>query len=246
MLFIILEKFAAKFTDLIILLTNLEKKDFLDLDIIPEEKIRVVRSGIEFNDLPAKDEGTKNALRNELNLAGDETLIGMVSRLEAVKGVQYFVDAAITVAWAFPKAKFLIAGDGSLKKELEAKVKLANLGNRILFLGWREDNLRVISCLDILVQPSLNEAVGRVILEAQALGACVVASRVGGIPEIVTDQKTGILVEPQNAEKLAQAVMTLIKDAKLQKTIRENAEKWVRENFSAENMVAKINEIYRS
>ena len=109
--------------------------------------------------------------------------------------------------------------------------------NKLIFTGWREDIPEILSVLDIVVVPSLNEAVGRILIEAGACGKPVVATRVGGIPEVVQDNQTGILVPPKDAYELARAVISLLEDKNKRQKMGETAKNWVDDKFSASRMV---------
>jgi len=245
--FIFLEKLAGFFTDKIIALTNLEKNDFLSLKIVPEEKIAVVPSGIEIKEILEVKNKSSPALKEKLGFRLEDKLVGMTSRLEPVKGGIYFIEAIPLVLKRFADVKFLIVGEGSQKKFLMRRARELDIEeDRVLFLGWRKDVLEIISILDILVQPSLNEAVGRSLLEAQLMGVPIVATSVGGIPEVVQNKRTGLLVKPKDSQALARAIIELLEDDEKRKSYFQAGQNWVKENFSSQKMVEKIDRIYKS
>ncbi|RKY43025.1 MAG: hypothetical protein DRP80_06055 [Candidatus Omnitrophota bacterium] len=245
--FIFLEKLAGFFTDEIIALTNLEKNDFLSLKIMPEEKIAVVPSGIEIKEILEVKNKSSPALKEKLGFRLEDKLVGMTSRLEPVKGGIYFIEAIPLVLKRFADVKFLIVGEGSQKKFLMRRARELDIEeDRVLFLGWRKDVLEIISILDILVQPSLNEAVGRSLLEAQLMGVPIVATSVGGIPEVVQNKRTGLLVKPKDSQALARAIIELLEDDEKRKSYFQAGQNWVKENFSSQKMVEKIDRIYKS
>lgn len=242
---LVLERFAAGFCDKIIVLTKLEKNDFVLRRIKQEKDIEEVCSGLEIDILDKVGPGVRDRLRDSWGIGSSGRVVGMVSRLEAVKGPVYFVKAAALIVKDFPEARFIVAGEGSLKNYLEKLSRDLGLKEKIIFLGWRDDPLEIISSLDILAQPSLNEAVGRVLLEAQALGVAVVASKTGGIPEIVKDKITGLLVDPADERDLAEGLTVLLKNDTLRKAMALSGKDWARDNFNSKKMVEKINDIYR-
>ena len=239
-----LERFLARFTDGFVALSDLEKEDLLKFGIAEDKRIRVVPSGM---NLQFKGIDRVEALRKkeELGFRLDERIVGMVSRLEEVKGPEYFIEAAEMVARRTEGVRFLVAGEGSLRRKLENRVKELGLGDTVIFTGWRDDALEIISFLDILVQPSLNEAVGRVLLEAQGLGIPVVATKVGGIAEVVKEDVTGILVPSRDTEELADAICGLLEDEGKMSSMSKSARKWVDEKFSVEMMLKEINSVYK-
>lgn len=241
---IMLEKFFASFTDELIALTELEKKDLIRFKVASPEKIRLIYQGLELEDY-AKINIDRNKFRQSFNISLGQSVVGMIGRLEPVKGPQYFVQAVKFYAGQLNNAKFIIAGEGSLRKRLEKQVKNAGLEDRFIFIGWREDIREIISILDILVLPSLNEAVGMVLLEAASLGIPVIATNVGGIPEIVKDKQTGILVEPANYRALALAINYLLSNKQKSLEMSQAAKSWVRGRFKTQDMVNEISKLYQ-
>jgi glycosyltransferase involved in cell wall biosynthesis len=242
---VLIERFAGLFCDKLIVLTELAKRDFVKYNIKREGEIKVVRSGLEIEELERVEKQDKPEIKEKLGFPRKKQLIGMVSRLERVKGCEYFIEAISLIAKKLPEAHFIIAGDGSLVGKLIERISVLKLDEIVSFTGWREDSLEIISVLDVLVQPSLNEAVGRVLLEAQALGVPVVGTKAGGIPEVIKDGHTGLLVEPENAEAIARAVCEILDFGRFSQ-VKDNAKDWVRNNYTAEKMVNSIYEIYEN
>lgn len=240
---VIIEKFLSLFTDKIIVLTELEKNDLIKFKIIPSEKIVVINTGLEL-DLYRHLKVDVMRKKEELGIKEDVNLVGMIGRLEAVKGPQYFIQAAKIVADKIPKVKFLIVGDGALKNKIENEGKKLNIFNKCIFTGWREDIPEILSILDILVLPSLNEAVGRILIEAAACATSVVATKVGGVPEIVKDKETGILVPPQNASSLAKAIISLLEDKEKRLKMGLAAKEGIGDKFNASKMAENISGLY--
>jgi len=243
-LVIMLERLAAKFCDRIIVFTNIEKSDMLKYNICRASKIEVIHSGLDFSKFESLniDMAKKRA---ELHLRPEDLVVGMVGRLEGIKGFEYFIDSAAIISREIPQARFLVVGEGSLHGELASRARKLNIGDKVFFAGWREDIPEILSILDILVLASLNEAVGRVILEAGAVGKPAVATEVGGIPEILKDNETGILVPPKDSSRIAQAVTGLLKDKARREAMGRSAKEWVRNNFNDRNMVEKLDGIYK-
>jgi glycosyltransferase involved in cell wall biosynthesis len=240
---IMAESYLSTFTDKIIALTELEKDDYLKSKIALEDKIAVIYQGLEL-DKYICDWKDKVALKRSFNIAAGEDVVGMVGRLEAVKGPDYFIEMAAKVISKFPDIKFIIAGEGSLRAALEEKTGALGIRGNVIFAGWRDDIPEILSILDILVMPSLNEAVGISAIEAQAEGVSVVASRVGGIPEIVKDRVTGLLVNPADPAALAGAVIELISDKDRRVQMGRSGKLWVRGKFAAGEMIDKVSSLY--
>ncbi len=240
---VVLEKLAAPLTGRLLTFTRQEAESFTIPGIMPDAKVIVVRPGLEPDAFIVPDEATRTQMRNTLGLS-QNLVVGMVSRLEPVKGSGDFIDAAIRICRQRDRIQFLLAGSGSLSETLKKRVRETHLEERIRFLGWRDDIRDVMTVMDILVQPSLNEAVGTVLLEAHALGVATIATRVGGLPEIIRDKETGILVEPQQSEALAQAILALADDPEKRAQLAKNALCRLKEQFTLEQLVENLEKIY--
>jgi len=243
-LIVYIERFLSLLTDKVMALTELEKKDFVALKVCPLAKARVINSGVELEKFRQVDIDPARK-RAEFSVAADDILVGMVGRLEPVKGPQYLIEAAKPVLDAVPRVKFMIVGDGSLRSNLETRCNQLGISHRVVFANWREDVPQILAILDMLVLPSLNEAVGRILLEAGAVGVPAVATYVGGVPEIVHDHETGLLVPPRSPEELAKAIVTLSRDEEKRKAMGRAAARWVDDRFSAQRMVQRITELYQ-
>jgi glycosyltransferase involved in cell wall biosynthesis len=241
-LVILIEKFLAIFTDRIITLTELEKADYLKFKVADGKKAILIYMGLELDGfLP----GDPVKIKERLKINDQDKVVGYVGRLEPIKGPQFFVEAARICLENNSVARFILVGEGSLRQELEEKVASWGLKAKIIFLGWRYDIADIMSILEILVLPSLNEAVGIVLLEAQSLGIPVVASEVGGVPEMIQDKQTGILVRPGSAAALALAVNNLLSDPERLRSMSALGKNWVKDRFKAEDMVSKISCLYQ-
>lgn len=241
---ILIEKFAALFTDKFIALTELEKKDMARFGVAKEDKVDVIYQGLELLDYerPVRD---AEEIRRQFSIEAGQPVVGMVGRLEPVKGPYYFVEAAHEVAKVFPHAKFLVVGEGSLRRSIEIGVDELGLRGNFVFTGWRDDVPQIMRIFDIEVLPSLNEAVGIVLIEAQASGIPVVATKVGGIPEIVKDRETGILVPPADSRALSGAIIALLSDKDSRAMMAERGKAWVSGRFSADIMVSATSGLYQ-
>jgi glycosyltransferase involved in cell wall biosynthesis len=240
-LFIALERFAARRTDCIIELTKGGIEEHLAVGIGRRAQYDVIFSGIDLSPYEAAIT-TRDSTRAALGIPPGGLLVGGVGRLEPVKGFTYFVEAAARIAETVPEAHFVIAGSGALENALRAQA--APLGDRMHFLGLRHDVPALMAAFDVLVVPSRNEGMGRVILEAGAAGVPVVAARVGGIPDLVDEGMTGRLVPKEDPEALAGAVIALLRNAEERRAMGANARAKVVPAYSLENMVAAIEQRY--
>ena len=184
-------------------------------------------------------------VRQELGISPGVPVIGTVGRLSPVKGHIHFLRAARLVLEREPAARFVVVGDGPLRGQLVAEAERLRIERACVFTGSRTDVQDLLGALDIFVLPSLDEGIPMALLEAMALGKPAVASAVGGVPEILTDRATGLLVAPGNEGVLAEACLVLLRDAALAHTVRTRAMSLVEQRFSHERNGRAIAGVYR-
>jgi len=187
-------------------------------------------------------------LLSEYQIPAGAPIVGVIARLEAEKGHPTLLEAWPAVLGAAPDAHLLVVGEGSQRELLEAQASSLGLLNgkssSITFTGRRDDVPAVTAALDVAVLPSYREAQGLSILEAMALSRPVVASAVGGIPEMIDDGRTGLLVPPRDAGALAAAIVRLLQDAEFAERIGRAGHDLVHERFCVEQMVRAVETIY--
>ena len=245
-IFLQMEKLLGRITHHQIALTPEEYNDYLSLRVSKLSNTTVIHSGVDLHRFSnGAQQRTKK--RKELRIPADSLVIGYVGWLIPIKGVTYLVSAVAKVTEKYPKSLLVLVGKGDDKGEEEVKLKeqVKNLGlaDKVRFLGWRPDVDEIMGCFDIFVLPSLNEGMGRVLVEAMAAGLPIVASRVGGIPDLVKDGKNGLLVPPEDASALETAISDLLADKMKRKRMAEAGKKMCRQ-YSAEAMVEQIDNLY--
>lgn len=240
---IAVERLMSRLTAKITVFTELEKRDIVRLRVAGPEKVALIQQGLELDPL-IELQPDKPKIKKMLGIDPDERVIGMVGRLEPIKGPEYFIRAAAKVCADFKKVRFIAVGEGSLRSKLERLAKSLGVRERCIFTGWRDDVLEIMSILDILVLPSLNEAVGMVLIEAQSQGIPVIASSVGGVPEAVKDNYSGILVAPGNTDGFAQVMKKLLRDEEARRKMGLNGRDWVKGKFGVEEMITAVSGLY--
>ncbi len=216
-------------------------KQVLMTDGLPKERIDVVYSGVDiqkFQNIEA------NYLISELALNRNKLIIGNIAAFAWHKDHKTLLEAAKIVVDEFPEIIFLIAGEGPLRREIEILIRKFNLEERVKLLGFRQDIPEILSILHLFVLSSSWEGLGTSLLDAFASRVPVVATNVGGIPEIVRDGVNGILVPPGNPEALSSAIISLLKNRDLAGQMAEEGFKTVKEKFSIERMVEETRKIY--
>jgi glycosyltransferase involved in cell wall biosynthesis len=234
----------ARFTDLSLAVSQ-GVKDYLVKEIgLDPDKVRVVSNGV---NIAAIDTARPSPeVRRELGLSEGAQVIGLVGRLDHWgKGHNELFTAMASLKDRYP-VHALIVGGG--RREAEVKQMVAGLGlaGQVHFLGSRRDVPDLLQAMDIFVLPSYSEGVSLALLEAMAAGLPVIATAVGGNPEVVTDGATGLLIPPRDAAALAQALEQFLSDPSLAKEMGENARRHVETDYSLERLGREINKIYET
>ena len=184
------------------------------------------------------------ALRDEHGIPADAPLLGVVARLEPEKGHRHLIEAMPAILQASPDARLAVIGEGSEADALRAQADSLGVASRVVFTGRREDVSALTADFTIAVLPSLREAQGISLLEAMARRVPVVASDVGGIPEVVTDGSDGRLVPPGDAAALAAAIVELLGDPELRRRLGDAGHDTVADRFSIQAQVRRIEAVY--
>ncbi len=200
-----LERLLARSTNALVAVSEAVKQDLVQLGVAPAEKVRVIPLGLELSafagSLP------RGALRREAGLDEETPLVGMVGRLVPVKDVPTFLKAALRVRVARPDVRFVLVGDGEERRALEALSGSLGLAGAVHFAGWRRDLAAVYADLDVVVNASRNEGTPVALIEALAAERPVVATAVGGTPDLLGRDERGLLVPPGEPEALARAIL---------------------------------------
>lgn len=237
-------KVLDRWTDKVIAVSSAVKKFLVESGITKREKIVVIHNGI--TPLRAKISTKEiDKFKTQNNITDDDFVIGTIGSLNPAKDTATLIKAFAKVVKSVPKAKLVIVGKGHLKRNLEALARKQKIEDRVVFAGSVENVLPALSTFKVFVLPSLTEAFGITLLEAMKVGVPIVATRVGGIPEIITHNHNGLLVEPKNSKKLAATLLKLLNDKKLLRKLCGNHEKSV-DKFSADAMIKKTEDVYKN
>ena len=204
--------------------------------------VRLIYNGVDLRRYD--DQQPASNLRDQYGMEPGSKVVGVVARLEPEKGHQTLIDAWPHVLRSVPDAYLLVVGEGSLRDALEHRAAANRVAHRVVFTGRRDDIPAVTAAFDVAVLPSHREAQGLSILEAMAMSRPVVASDVGGIPEMIEDGVTGLLVEHDHPVELAAAIVRLLKDRAFAATIARAGHDLVHDRFCIELMVKAIEQIY--
>ncbi|MGH7411768.1 MAG: glycosyltransferase family 4 protein [Candidatus Methylomirabilis sp.] len=243
-LFVRLERWAALISDKLIVVSNVTKAKGLQEKIGTPEQFVTIYSGIEPKEFtcPAFDPEKK---RRELGIPSGVPVIGTIGRLSPQKAPGDLLAAARKVVDAIPEARFVIVGDGPLRRQVEQSIRAMGFGESIVLTGIREDVTELMTLFDIFVLASRWEGLPRVIPQAMAAGKPVVCTNVDGNSEAVTDGVNGFVVPPRDPEALCNAILTLLRNPSLIKTMGQEGRKGAA-IFCASVMVEAIEVLYHT
>ena len=212
-------------------------------------KIGILRIGINMSEVQSIQNKNKDRLIKELSLSDKNINCIVLSQLYPPKGIHYLLEAIGQVIRDFPNLKLFILGDHCIeeyrdyKKQLDDIVNKQQIEKNVSFAGWRQDAWEVLACMDILIHPSFREGFGRAVLEAMAFGKPVIASRVGGLREIIQDGENGLFIEPGNKEQLTEKLSLLLNDGELRKRLGRKAQDTVVAEYLIEDKVLQFEQI---
>ena len=236
-------RFVSRYAKMVAVSQDL-KKFVIERVGIPSERIRVIYNGIDQHPLVNASD-VKQCL-NELELTDDQQVVGVVGSLYPVKGHRYLLEAVPSVVEQCPQARFVIVGRGDQEKVLTEQVKRLGIGKYVRFLGLRQDIPRLLSIMDVFVLPSLSEGLSMATLEAMAAGKPVLATRVGGNPELVIEGETGLLVPSEDSHALGIGIVRILNDGELAGKLGKNAVHRVQDHFDIKIMAHNYQDLYLS
>lgn len=241
--FVTVERWLGRMTDALIALTETGKWEYAERRIAPVERLRAIHSGI---DLAAYERGhtTPAVARKALGLPARGPIIGVLGRLVPIKGHCYLVEALPMILEKFPSAMLLFVGEGPERESLASRSASLGVSQHIRMVGSQFDLSSYVAACDVIAQPSLNEGMGRTVLEALVMGKPVIASRVGGLPELINHGDNGLLVPPASPSALAHAVCSLFWDHARLRRMSHAARHSVGRQFSVQAMVEAIDRLY--
>ncbi len=243
-LFVAIERWLARRTTCLVAVSEQERHDVLALGIGRAGRFTVVPLGLDLDAL-LHAERRRGELRAELRVPDTDRLVGIVARLVPIKQHERFIEMAARLASQDPRLRFVIVGDGERRAELEGLVAAVGLSAQTHFLGWRADLDRVYADLDVVVLTSRNEGSPVALIEAMAAARPIVSTRVGGVPDVVADQTTGLLVPLGDPQALADAVRRVLDDAALAARLGAAARAAVEARYDAQRLLADVDRLYQ-
>lgn len=238
-----LEQSLAWASDRLVTVSAEVKSDLIAFGVADEEEISVIPLGFDLEPF-LNCRHDRGGFRTELGLTNENKVIGIVGRMFPIKNHRLFLDCAARVSAEEPSARFVMVGDGDLRHALEQQALELGIADRVVFTGWRTDLPRIYADLDLLMVSSDNEGTPVSAIEAMASGCPVVATRVGGLPDLIVDCRTGRLVAPKDAEALASATIEILRNPELAHEIAINARDSARRRFAMNRLIGDVERLY--
>lgn len=238
------ERFLPSMADRVITVSKALRRRVIDKGKAENSKVTMIHNGISLRSAVSFSSRRVTALKHQLSLPSKAPLVVTVARLAPQKGVKFLLTAATHVLREVPNAQFLIVGDGPLKKDLEIMVEKSGVRRKIFFTGFRDDVRDILAACDIFVLPSLTEGLPLTVLEAMAAGKPVVATAVGGIPEVVLDRETGFLVPPRKPMPLAKAISFLLLNKEVAIQMGMAGRRRAEEEFNLRRTIGETEKVY--
>jgi glycosyltransferase involved in cell wall biosynthesis len=239
-----LENLGNLFVDRVVCCSGAVRERTLAKERISSERVQFIYNGVDCDQFGwGREDGR---VREEFGIPENALVVATVANFAIEKGYPYLLEAARIVLEEIPEARFLLVGSGPLEKEIKEKARRIPQHEQIIFTGARHNVPEVLAATDLFVLASLWEGFPNVLLEATAMGKPVVATRVGGIPELIKSDQEGSLVPPKNAGALAGAIVSLLRDPEKGREMAIQARKKIREKFSLERMIDDYEALYLS
>jgi glycosyltransferase involved in cell wall biosynthesis len=241
----IAERILARATDRVIAISSRQRRDLVDrLSVVDDRQAVTIPLGLDL--APFLRAAPSSARRLPLGIAPHDVVVGYVGRFVPIKNLPSLVEAFAMAHREVPATRLVLAGDGPIRGPLESQVAALGIANAVTLLGWTEELAELYSAIDICVLSSINEGTPVAAIEAMAAGKPVIATEVGGVPDLIEHGRTGWLVPPRDTAALARAITRLARDPAARLAIGQAARDDAIERFSIGRLVDDIDHLYRS
>jgi glycosyltransferase involved in cell wall biosynthesis len=242
-IYILLERWIAKFSDVLIVVTERDIKKGLQAGIGRQEQYRLIRSAIPLDEFDPRLVD-RQEVRQELHLPTEAIVIGNVGRFSAQKNPLDWVRVAGKVGQACPQARFLLVGDGPLRLQVERALQQEGIADQTTLTGLRRDVPRMLAAMDVFMLTSLWEGLPRVIPQAMAMGLPVVANRADGVTEAIQDGSSGYLCSPGEIEQMAECCIDLARNPLKRQEMGHRGQAYASQEFDLRTMIASLEALY--
>ena len=239
-----LERFCARFSDRILTLSTHLREELVDLGVTSRDHIAVVPLGLDLVDF-ANQRQRPGGFRAECGVAAEDLLIAAVGRLVKIKNIPLFLDAAAQVHRKNGHVHFALVGDGEERKGIEAHARSLGLNGAVRFIGWRRDLPKIYADLDAVVISSDNEGTPVSLLEAMAASCPVIATRVGGVPDLLQNGQLGQIVPPRDPQAMADAILNVVQQRHEVSTMTKMANEKVLKEYTLGRLTKDMDRLYQ-
>lgn len=243
-LYILIERYIALISSQIVVISEMVRKDIcFKYKIVSEKKVSVISLGFEFNKMEPINK-YRGSFRKQFSIPDDAPVIGIVGRLTGIKNHDLFVDIASLLHQQDDQIHFLIIGDGELRAELESKVAAMEISKNVHFTGWITETAKMYADLDIMLLTSKNEGTPVTVIEAMYYNIPAVSSNVGGLSDLIENEKTGFLVNSLVAEDYIPIILKLLESDQEQKKIGEAGHAFIADQFTIDRLIVDMENLY--
>jgi glycosyltransferase involved in cell wall biosynthesis len=238
------DNIALKSATRIVTVTKIVADDLVLHQGVNRSKIVTIYNGVDLERFSEISPQKKMGIRSTLGIDSKKKVVGMVAQLTDWKGIPYFLKAIPLILKECRDVMFVIVGDGKERKNLETMAQALGISSYVVFTGFRRDIPEMMSVMDVLVLSSLREGLPNVLIEAMAMRKPVVATNVGGVPELVIDNETGFLIPPRNPDALAKAILNFLVSRAKARKFGEKGRIYAEQKFSLTQMVKNYENLY--
>ncbi|NUM25103.1 MAG: glycosyltransferase family 4 protein [Candidatus Buchananbacteria bacterium] len=239
--YLVAEKFSARFKDTLICVSDYDRKSAIKNQIAPLNKLVTVHNGLDTIELLPRLEA-----RRQLHLPDNKKVVGTIANFYLTKDLKTLIQAANIVTKLHPETIFVVIGDGQQRNQLTTEIKNLKLEDVFLLAGEKEQASQYLAAFDVYVCSSVKEGLPYSIIEAMKAGLPIASTNVGGIPELLTDEKNALVVKSGDPDALAKAIDNILEDENLSKKISAQAKADMSEKFSLSEMTAKTKAVYEN
>jgi len=241
--FAIFDRFSFYLADHIVPVSHTMAKKIIALPGIKSSKVTAIPNAIPVEDYYHPEH--RDNCRKEIGLSSQMLAIGFTGRITKVKSLDLLLSAFNAVFPLYPHARLILAGEGNLRPQLEEQARRLKINNAVIWLGFYSDIPRLLSALDIYVQPSVNEGLSLSILEAMAAERPVIVTRVGSAEEVIEDGRNGILINPGKESEIATAMLTMLSNSDMRNRLAKNGRGFVCKEYNIQKMVLGYCNLYQ-
>jgi len=236
-------KLAARKIDRIVAVSEDIRKRVIRERNLAADKVVTIHYGVDLKKFAPEDQMLK---KTDIGVVEEHTVLGTVARFDYPKGHKHLIAAAPAIIKQYPNVRFVFVGDGPLRQDVEQQIKQLGLEEYFVLLGFRRDVKQLLGLFDLFILPSLSEGLPNAVLEAMACSNPVVASAVNGVVEVVMDGETGFLIPPGNPERIAEAVVAMLKSPEQMRQMGIKGRERVATAFSVEQQIGKFVALYET